>query len=282
VDADRGQDAASELRPRPPFWSTVRRAVRESWDYLGTVLFTSALVMLAFVFLAIALAYGLMQLAPPPAPVPRSTGGAGTLPARSDAAAWLLLGLSFLIAASAIGPLLAGVHGLVRRIVARDDPGLTDLFHEARARAPAAVALAALQTGLVLLLWVDLLFFGASPLLPLKGLAALCFYALLLWGLMLPYQWPLLVEGAGSPLRVVKKSFLLVLDNLPFTIGVALLTLLFSLLCAITTVGMVLLWTGSLAFFHTVATRALLRKYGLLPAEPEPDASLEATVDEGG
>lgn len=246
-------EASGEAPPgrRVPFWRTVRRALAETYDYLGTVLLISLLVTLIAV--AVGLAIGGLTASILPA---RPSDGAPAVP---------LFLLALFLTVTLLGPLLAGVYGLVRLIVAREDPAPADLFLQARRHAGAGAGLAALQAGVGLLLFVDLLFFAASPLVLLKVAAVLCAYALLLWGLMLPYQWPLLVEGAGPPLKVVKKSFLLVLDNFPFSVDIALGSLLFTFLCAATTVGLVLLWPGVLAFLHTVALRELLRKYGVLP-----------------
>lgn len=242
----------------------MRRALGATYDHLGTVLLASALVTLAGLSLAYLLVSVLFGLAVSVSG-PRVPGGASP-----GAAAWLPLVLAGMIAATLMGPLLAGLARLAREILAREDPAFGDLFREARRLARPGALLAALQAWVTLLLVVDLAFFAASSSGALRFVAVPFFYLLLFWGLMLPYQWPLLAEGAGPPLVILRKSALLVLDNLSFSLGVALLSLLFSFVCAATTVGLVLLWPGTLAFFHSMATRALLRRYGLLPLDPEP------------
>jgi hypothetical protein len=246
-----------------PFWRTVRKGLGEVYDYLGTVLLTSALLTLTGLAAGGALAAGLLTLWPAP------VGGRRGVPAD-----WLPLLLAGLLAAILMGPLIAGTARLVQGIVAREDPTVGDLFREARRHARQGAVLAGLQAGVSSLLLVDLLFF-ATVRGPVGWLAIPILYLLLFWGLMLPYQWPLFAEGAGPPLVVMRKSALLVLDNLPYTLGVGLLSLLFTLVCAVSTVGLVLLWPGTLAFYHTLATRALLRRYGLLPPEPDPEESVD-------
>jgi hypothetical protein len=262
---DAGPPTATRRAPPAPFWRTVRRALGESYDYLGTILAASALLTLLGLAAALLLAAALVALWSPRA-------------GRGGPADWLPLLLAGTLSATLLGPLLAGLARLVGEIVAREHPALGDLFREARWHARPGAVLAALQSWITLLLVVDLAFFAASPG-PLRWLAVPIVYLLLFWCLMLAYQWPLYASGAGTPLVVVRKSALLVLDNLPFSLGVTLLSLLFTLLCAVTTLGLVLLWPGALAFFHTIATRALLRRYGLLP--PEPDPSLEEGADSG-
>lgn len=249
--------------PAPaPFWRTVRRGIGEAYDYLGTVLATSALVSVTGIALAWLLSSGLLALRP-------SAGG------RGGPGDWLPVLFALLLVAALMGPLLAGTARLVRKIVAREDPALGDLFRLAGRHAREGVGLAVIQAGVTGLLVVDLLFFaGASG--ALRWLAVPLVYLLLFWLLMLPFQWPLAAEGAGTPPVVIRKSALLLLDNFPFALGVGALTLLFTLLCAASTIGLVLLWPGVLAFYHTLATRAMLRRYGLLPPEPDP---AEASAD---
>jgi hypothetical protein len=225
----------------------------------------SALLSVAGLTAGWVLSSGLLALWPP-------ASGAG---GRAGPAGWIPILIAGMFAAALIGPLLAGTARLVRAIVAREDPAIGDLFREARRHARHGAHLSSLQAGGTLLLGVDLLFF-ANAAGPIRWLAVPVFYLGLFWMLMLPYQWPLAAEVGGAPLVVIRKSALLVLDNLPFASGVALLSLLFTLLCAASTVGLALLWPGVLAFYHTIATRALLRRYALLPPEPDP---AEASAD---
>src|SRR6185436_11151761 len=96
-------------------------------------------------------------------------------------------------------------------------------------------------------------------------------YPLLFWLLAMSYQWPLLAEQRQGAWSAVRKSALLVLDNPGRTLILGLLSALFSVVCTVTMVAVPLLWAGTLVFIQTEATRALLRKYGLLAAEPEPE-----------
>jgi uncharacterized membrane protein len=125
------------------------------------------------------------------------------------------------------------------------------------------------------MLVTDVFFFSAQPAPGLKLIGILFLYPLLFWLLALPYQWPLLAEQRQGAWPAIKKSALLVLDNPGFVLLHAVVAALFSVACLAAMVGVPLLWVGTLAFLHTEATRALLRKYGVLPPEPDPEAADE-------
>jgi hypothetical protein len=276
----------------PRFWRAVRRAVREAYDALGTVLALSSL-MAAAAFLVVpgtaasvlalrgprglALAHALWRGEAAPAG-PRMAGETRVL--------WFAFVVAVIVGWTLLGPLLAGIYRYVRLIVAREDPAPADLFREARRLARSGMALAAAQAVVGQILLVDLLFFVSLPVPVLRWVGMLFFYPLLFWGLMIQYQWPLLAEiveerspSVSRPLTAVltavKKSALLALDNLAFSLGLWVCGLLWTLVCGVTAIGAVLLWAGSLAFLHTVALRELLRKYGILLPEPAPEDAID-------
>ncbi len=112
-------------------------------------------------------------------------------------------------------------------------------------------------------------------------LGALFGYLLVFWLLMMQYQWPLLVvqEAEPKPPRAgaaIRKSALLALDNLGFTMGIATVCLVISVLLWVTLVAAALLWLGAMAMLQTQATRELLRRYDVLP----PDPTLDPIADE--
>jgi hypothetical protein len=260
---------AAELRPGSlSVARTLFRGIREAYDFLGSVLAMSALVAVV----ALPLGSGVFAL------VLWFQERSGVSAARSPGAAILL---ALVIVGALTGPLLAGCYGLARQIVGREDPGLGELFREARLRWRSGMALGALQTGVALVLLADAVFFASLRIAGLRWLSVVFIYAMLFWGLMGVYQWPLLVDdraGGGSPPRlraVVRKSALLVLDNFALSLVLGLVGLLFTIVCVATGAGLVLLWAGTLAFLQTTALRELWRKYGILP--PEPDVPSEET-----
>jgi hypothetical protein len=265
----------------------VRRGAREAYDYLGTVLAVSAVIAVAAVLVGPATAAGVLALqGARGAALARAlwhgeAAAVGPAQPGDERALWVAFVLAAIVGWTLLGPLLAGVYRLVRSIVGREDPALTDLFREARRHALPGLALAASQVIVGQVLLVDMLFFLSLPAPMFRWLGLLFFYPLIFWGLTVQYQWPLLAEvgeterPVRAALTAVKKSALLVLDNLLFSLGLGVCGLLFTLICGLTAVGAVLLWAGSLAFLYTVALRELLRKYGLLPPEAVPEEAVD-------
>lgn len=285
ASGDTEQAPPSATHPR--FWRTVRRGVREAYDYLGTVLAVSGLIAVAAVIIGPATAGGVLSLqGGRGAALARALwhgegGGAGPSQGGDERLLWVALVVAAIVVWTLLGPLMAGIYRLVRQIVAREDPAMGDLFREARRYALPGMALAAVQMIVGQVLFVDMLFFLSMPAAMARWIGLLFFYPLLFWGLVCQYQWPLLAEG-GEPARpvpaaltAVKKSALLVLDNLPFSLGIGACAFFFTLFCGVTAIGAVLLWAGGLAFLDTVALRELLRKYGILPPEPAPDDAVD-------
>ena len=127
-----------------------------------------------------------------------------------------------------------------------------------------------------MVLAVDALYFLKQPAAPLRWLGAAFIYPMLFWWSAALLQWPLAAERPAEPLwSVVKKSFLLFLDNLGYVSALTVVVLLLTVLCLagpIGWIGLTLVWAGTLAFIQTAVLRELLPKYGLLPPPPADDA----------
>jgi hypothetical protein len=238
---------------------------RDAYDYLGTVLFISLLWMGVGSVVALG-GYSIGQ---------SMFGGLpGQLPAFL-ATLTALLGLTLVG-----GPLLAGCYRFARNACARQEPDLFDLSWGFRAALKPSLALAAAQFFGTLLLGGNAAFYLSLRQPVYIVLGALFGYLLAFWLLTMLYQWPLLVVQELEPKRVragaaIRKSALLVLDNLGFTMGIAAVCLLVSALLWVTLVGAALLWLGAMAMLQTQATRELLRRYDVLPPDPTLDPIAE-------
>lgn len=242
----------------------LRLGLRDTYDYLGAVLLIS--VGWSAVF-GIAVIGGHAAARAPAGGLP------GALPS--------LLGVFGAFAAAVLvgGPLAAGAFRFARNAAARQEPDLFDLawgFREAPAR---SIRLAALHGAVGVILAGDSLFFITQKSPAAVVLGALLGYAALFWGLMMLYAWPLLVEQETGVRAIVRKSALLVLDNLGYTVGVGLIMLALTGALWISVVGGVVLWAGATAMLLTQATRELLRKYHVLPPDPTLDPIAEETTD---
>lgn len=153
----------------------------------------------------------------------------------------------------------------------RESSGVSDLWEGMRTFAAPAWKLGALQVFITLVLVADTIFlytlFAAMRNMIFLPLAALSFYAIIFWGMMMVLQWPLLVEQRPGTAKILTRSFLLAADNLSFTTITYFAIILLSILCLLP--GMAVLYMGAVAVLSCSALRELFRKYGLAEIPPE-------------
>jgi uncharacterized membrane protein YesL len=249
---------AGEEAIRPRVSRALMLGLRGAYDYMGTV------VVASIVWIGLALLLGV--------------GGSSLIwqTVRHRGAGSIMLSLLGGLAAAGIGtgPLTAALFEHARRLMSHDDPDWRDLPVSVARLWQRGLGLAGLQVIVSLILLVDALFFLWQRAAPLHWLGAAFIYPILFWWSAALLQWPLAVERPAEPLlQVVKKSFLLILDNLGYAATLAAVVLLLTAFCLawpIGWIGLTLAWAGILAFIQTAALRELLPKYGLLAAPASP------------
>ncbi|MBI2843497.1 MAG: hypothetical protein HYX78_08865 [Armatimonadetes bacterium] len=232
--------------------------IADAWDRLGLVV-ASSLIWALVVLVPVAVAAELAKKQP-------------------SAALWITI-ISLAAAVLLGAPLLAGIFRMAYKIVYREDPGLEDLAAGFRELSRSAISLALLNVAVVGVLTVDALFllgvigpFKGGPVLALAGI--LCIYLLLGWTAAAIYQLPALAaqrpmgqrEGA---IAAIKKSFLLAAHNPAFTIGLFVVILGLGILCAVSVLGMLVLYVGLVSVILTRALRELYIRYGIVEEPPE-------------
>ncbi len=236
---------------RPRIGRALKNGLQVAYDNMGVMLVGSTLWIGAAALLA-AGGTGLFGLA-----------FAGREPGRTLLA--LLCGL--VAAGIGTGPITAALFRHARRLQAHDDPYWWELLSSVGREWQRGLSLAALQVTVSVVLLMDALFFFGQERFGWRLVGLLFLYPLLFWlGAML-LQWPLAVERDGPVREVVKKSLLLLLDNLGFVVVMALALAGFTLLCRFTLIGLVLAWAGTAAMIGTAAVRELLPKYERLPVD---------------
>lgn len=252
-----GEDPASPpARKRAHLALGLKLGLRDTYDYLG------ALLVLSFLFAAATSA--------------GAVGGQGLGVVLFGRLPGLLplVGVTLTTCAGLTllaSPLAGGVFRFARKAAAREEPDLFDLLWGFRLGLRPSLALGAVQVFGTALLAGNCAFYLAQRTLPFLVLGVSMAYAALFWLAMALYQWPLLLEQEIPVRRVVKKSALLVLDNVPYTLGLLLVCALLTAALAASIIGAILLWAGALAMLTTQSTRELLRKYDLLPPDPTLD-----------
>lgn len=258
----------SSARPRasglPPasLRRALRAALRETWDRLGLVVAAGLTwaVLFSSVFLVVRIpAPGIVRIA------------------------------CLCIAVAAVLPAaLAGTFGVAHRMASHDEFGYADLWRDARRLYGPATRLGVIHMlayGLIgTNIWFYLRLGGVGGVIAVL----LSLYALLFWSAMAIYHGPLLVvqefgvldEGDYRAKRgafaVVRRAFYLVLGEPIFSLALLTLAVLYTVVLVVVVVLFPLFWAGGLSLLLTFPTRALLVKYGVLPAPstevPVPDA----------
>jgi len=263
ADATPASDQSAP-RGRASLSLALRLGIRDTYDYLGAIL------MLSFAWTTLA---GFGAFAGQAVGITLF----GALPPTLV----MLLGVLCAVGGFVLvgSPVTAGVFRYARNAAARQEPELFDLAWGFRSALRRSLGLGAVQAFGILLLAGNCYFYVLQRHPVVVVIGAVFGYILAFWTLACLYQWPLLVEQELSPLAAVKKSALLVLDNFPFTLGLALLLAVVSAALWLTVVGAAVLWAGAMVMFLTQATRELLRKYHVLPPDPTLDPVAAETHD---
>ncbi|MEN6371516.1 MAG: hypothetical protein ABFD64_05825 [Armatimonadota bacterium] len=178
-------------------------------------------------------------------------------------------------------PVFAGIFKMAYKIVYHNDPGLGDILTGARELFLPSLSLALIDIAVISMLVIDALFF-MGVFGPLKGkgnlgfsLAGILFlYLLVTWLMTVLYQLPVLAAQKPMGQRkgavaAIKKSLLLAAHNPGFTIGLFVVILGFSILCAVSAFGMLILFAGTVSILLTHALRELYIRYKVIEEPPE-------------
>ncbi len=234
----------------------LRKGFRDAYDHLGYVVTVSLIAFfLSAIFFTAAAA--LLRNSPGLPPV--------------------VFVLAMLPAALVYYLCAVGVFCYAGRFVARQRPAPLDTWNGIRELLIPALKLFAVDGIITAVLVVDVavMFIMGSRNLVFLAFAILCLYVLIVWFMMVMYHLPLLVAQAsmesGPRARIViRKSFLLLIDNPGFTVGLFLATICLVVICAAPVlIGLAILSLGTLAFLLTNALHELFVKYDIVEPESE-------------
>lgn len=230
----------------PGFRKTLKRWIRDSYDYLGLVLVYS------FIWFGVFLA------------------GMGLIAGVGKAAhPGAVIGMSLAFMVFVLSPLAAGVYAAAKKMVTRDDPAIVDVFHGFREYFADAWRLGFWQLFITLMLVANAVFYLLRPGIGWKVLGVLVVYAFILWAMSMLYHYPVLIEQKPGVLKILKRGFLLTLDNVAFTLGVFFVIILLTCFTAVTLLGLPLLYLGMASILQTRLLRGVFVKYDMLPPERE-------------
>jgi uncharacterized membrane protein YesL len=183
---------------------------------------------------------------------------------------WIVLSLPIVTAPAAT----AGLFHIAARIDRGDDASLHHFFAGFRLRFVPALKLGIVDLAALLVLWVNIDFYShlrGVGTLPGMILAAAMVWLGAFYFLMHAHLYPLLTEGETSLRQLLRKSALLTLDNLAFTVGITFQSLSLSILCVVTGAGLVLINGSLVAVLLTAGHRELRGKYHSWEDRPSPE-----------
>jgi hypothetical protein len=170
-----------------------------------------------------------------------------------------------------------GAYYYVHKAVSHEHPALSDTWLGIRRSLGPAIKLFVVDLGITAMLVGDSVFFALmirrGPIMVVP--AVLCFYLTIAWLMMAMYHLPLFMaqermESGQGPLVILKKSLLLVVDNPGFTVGIFIVIIAITLVCAIPLfIGIAVLHLGVTAFVLAHALRELFIRYDIVEDEPE-------------
>ena len=173
---------------------------------------------------------------------------------------WLVLCLPVVTAPAAT----AGLFLMARRIANGEPASVRDVLTGFRAHFLPSLKVGSMTLLVILLLWVNIDFYshlGGWATLPGMLLAAAMIWAAAFLALMHVHIHPLIAGGDAGLRTIVRKSALLALDNVGYSVGIAVQALLVTFICVITGAGLVLALGSFLALLLSCGHRELLKRY---------------------
>jgi len=161
-------------------------------------------------------------------------------------------------------PITAGLFHLTYIFVQEREAEFKELFIGFKKYFKKSVVIALILAAIIGLLVVNIQFYATrAPALKFIGVifAGLGLWGMVFIGLLLVYLFPILVQQDGGLGKIFKRAALLVLDNIGYTLVVAILAMVVSLGLTIFTVGLVFLMMSLISILLNNALTEVLKKY---------------------
>lgn len=164
------------------------------------------------------------------------------------------------------------VNGMIKAIADYETPEFHDFVTHLKTSYLTSLIFAAINLGFIFLLSVAFPVYAQvkSILGPLAS--SLLFWVTIFWGLAIQYFYPILSRLDRKILKILKKMFLLLLDNPLFSIGLLIGTALVFVLSAFT--AFLLPGLTTILLWHNVGLKLRLYKYDYLEEHPENRRSI--------
>lgn len=237
----------------PGFGKTLKQGFIDAYDYLGLIVVSSCLwfasVLLSVFLIHAAISFSIVVGA--------------------------LAGVT--LYSLVVAPVTASVFYMCRNIAVREEPSVGNLITGLREFFAPSAGLAMAQVIVTTIICVNGWFYLTRGGV-LTVLGVLFVYLMLVWCMSGLYHYPLLVEQRASALKILKRGFLLSVDNPRFTSSLFFVIIVLTGVGMVTFLGMPLLYAGVVGIIEMRALRALFVKYGLFEMEPTVDSGSENSL----
>lgn len=228
-------------------WTIIKSSIAKAYERIGMVLATSTLWFLCTLWpLLVISIFG-----------ERLTG------------IWVLAAI--LLTLLSLGPATAASHGIMVQIIQNKDVNVRDFFRFWRQYLVKSVGLIVLLEVLFFIVLFDLYFGAVASHWVFKLLWGIWFYFLIFLILVSNFPFPFLVNQNTGIFTALKRSVLIVLDNIVVALAIGLFVVLFTVLSIITGAGMILLLGGVVALTQNIAYTELMKRYDELDTTTAED-----------
>lgn len=146
-------------------------------------------------------------------------------------------------------------------------PGISEFFGYARRVLPYLPVICIYTAVIAVILLLVLPFYMATPGILGAVSVAVMFWVLVFAVLALQYYYPVVVQLGDPPLKALKKSMIITLDNLGFSVFLFIYTCINTVISVLT--AFLVPGIASVLMSHQVALRLRLMKYDYLEEHPE-------------
>ena len=161
-----------------------------------------------------------------------------------------------------LGPATAGCYYVANELVKREYfVGWKDFFYAFKKFFWRASALALILIAIIAILVANFIFYFQIRSPFAKVVSILWLYVIIFLGIMQTYMFPLLIEQDTGIKKIIKRSFLLTINNIGISLVIFLIVTALSIICILTGVGALLLMMGMKSFFDTRTFLSVMEKY---------------------
>jgi len=172
-----------------------------------------------------------------------------------------VIAAAFIALIFTLGPALGGSSHMLYLAVQGEDVLIRDFFRGMFRFYWRSLAMALVAGLFLLVLVIDFVFFFNNPNSFFRVLSGIWVYFFLFWGTVMNFTFPVLIQQDDSVFSAIKKSGLIVLDNMVFSLLLLFGVLIVTVLSVFLTAAMMLVWAGIVGLVQHYALLEILEKY---------------------